>query len=1807
MPTNTVVSQRNQEPRREITTIPEKPFLNLSYKYTSDDVDQSMQAMLKWKNYHFAEKCNYLLEKTYEEHKNTFLVALTPPVDQESLHSTAIDYFLNKTKQCISDAHVLTNKLNHDTLATLQALPNNEEQIHLLKETLQSSIGAKSDNIYPTLLAHLQAHEFNRERLKEAYDKAWDDLHDVFDEVMPSLLNKPGLAVKILFPYLSGERLNNIDGHWLTGEIQIRRKSNHYQIEMTAHDPFGGGQIKPDIANDLQASIAKRMAECIAKIHPAEKPTFTFAAIQSTYFSCRQLDKVSCGVIAVEELMKRLEGHSLDGVQYKKGCTDLRTLQYDNRWKYSKSDLNHLKTAPSSVKEKTASLSPSHLKNGDQETRRALHFLDIDEAELERITDNDARWNKIHYKRLVRELIYSSICRTYAMDEASMLRALDIMEAHLMITKTQNVENQQPQENQQQSVGLKDLKLRGNYQKSNRNRRGSVMELGKKPVGVEPGFFASLVEDQVAYLERCFPERQARLDYFYNQCSGDLAKLYHDNAQELPKYLVKMDYTLISEGRVAPERENLKRTHVIQRAYQVHPLWGSLCVEAFRFYKIGSPLEKNRDAVLEALANDLARASGMNVQEQTLLPGIYENGDLKLLLKGKWLNNATTLGPLKGGSNQFPYHNYRAKKTDLRQPAGICYIANHSIADLASHFATLLVQGDYDGIGEEGGNKLEINQQLFGIDFGHAYRGENQIIQHLLPNWHLPVKLLSRYKNFSIFHDSRRSELAQGMLIYAKLAGRDTNDSALHHDVAFRERLEDIESNAIEKLIDDYINRFQNLAEKEPHHKAHYLAIVEAVKGTKKRVLDAIKKLLDKLGDNIYLPPQLLDCLDHLEKISLGKEGTSLRSPDGTVALQHLRVVDEEQLIPWSVVENDDRYRFSAKVSNSKRAEKVADFLRLFLTQQRTFQMENGTITFSVMKDEFQKFAAEIAEDIIKQRFHQDDYTHYQELVQEQAIIDFTCHWKKEVDAYSLTFALEDEADKSYVLTLEKKDKGIYTAEEAATLTRLLPKGTFIEDMFVIYLSSQDLNESLEGLTQLKNSLPKKNVIRPNLPYQPKKRRDMEDEELKEKVPQEIEKMEGIELDVMKHHLINDPHKGFLSVLAIIRNGDLLGLQAYLLTHHVDEPVDKMGNTLLHYALSENQPILVRYLLETAKANPLIKNKEEKPITPIGLAINYRKTDHYLQLALKRINESAYDYKEPPLQLSQQETLAAHTNPDKLLQALEDRRLEREKEIMNPAILKQFISELEKLFEYGFKVFKETQADKKSHLSKEAQPSFIDFWKELCSIQQDSPLFGDSEFKKLQTYHQKYTNKSTELRARISYSNKVKDGLSSNQDEVQKWALKEVGKLAPAKSTENSESRDLVVAQKQINSHLVTLNKTYNDHMIKERQYRQAEFNRQKEKREIWKEDKKARLQAQWTYWVKKAAIANPNSLAVDVVFHILSSRILLIASDSLCEDDQFDRLLFHCATQSQNETMKTYWGPILQGLVVLGANPEKIFQKLLHQDDKTNHQDLSIAIVYALGISSGFMLTHLQQRAKYLENCIIEMEKTLESLAGAASNFGNQLHEAVYDPGFLRRLFSNNRNPQDGREERARLLAALMQIIQLLFNDDLQVDPIAKDKLLDPKEVDKQLQLNKDKRSLLDKARKKYYEIEKQCDNLILEAGKIVGWYRELGKKEFDAIKTVMGELENILTKLSENRQREINALSLMQAKIKINQSENTARKEHEGRVQAEKKVEEVTIAARQAMEKAEQEAAARKEAETQAEKAKETAEKEATARKEA
>lgn len=126
--------------------------------------------------------------------------------------------------------------------------------------------------------------------------------NDIFNELQACFFNTASSSrAKILFPY------NIDDVHWLAGEILIHKDKNKYKIEVYSHDPYGDGVMLEKTFIDLKNIIQKRIQEL-----DRSAKGFSFKNRKSPYHA-RQLrnDGISCGVIAAEDILKRIEGKTL--------------------------------------------------------------------------------------------------------------------------------------------------------------------------------------------------------------------------------------------------------------------------------------------------------------------------------------------------------------------------------------------------------------------------------------------------------------------------------------------------------------------------------------------------------------------------------------------------------------------------------------------------------------------------------------------------------------------------------------------------------------------------------------------------------------------------------------------------------------------------------------------------------------------------------------------------------------------------------------------------------------------------------------------------------------------------------------------------------------------------------------------------------------------------------------------------------------------------------------------------------------------------------------------------------------------------------------------------------------------------------------------------------------------------------------------------------------------------------------------------------------------------------------------------------
>ncbi|CAM4399506.1 MAG: hypothetical protein LEGION0398_MBIBDBAK_00217 [Legionellaceae bacterium] len=1020
----------------------------------------------------------------------------------------------------------------------------------------------------------------NKER-QVASDIGEDTRCDVFDELMPCLLDKRSADAVILFPY-------HTVGHWLTGEISIHKKGDHYTIKIMAHDPLGGGRFRKE--SFLEKSIAKRIQD----FYTDKEITFEITYTDSPFIMKRQQDGNSCGVIVANEIIKRIDGKSLSHDNgYDNGCHDLRLKHYhsmntyyenstDNLFEHEKK-FEHLLLSASFDNSLVITALPSseYKKYSLDELITEISTLNINIERFTKIPTREARLQHLKYAKLNAELTYVSFLHQHNLDYTETLHKIDKAYALLV----EHMENDNDfDEYSPHSMGLREYFSRTTYKKP--NERETIIKTGDKTKGVEPGFEAIAMEDFVFLLADTYPERKKRIAHFLKH-GADVTALVKAHDKDINKYMIKQDYQMESPGKVVPIKENLKNSTLISNSYKitrwntVNDVFGDFSVSVYKWYKTGKPFEKNCAAVMEALANDIARTSGMPVQEQTLYPSCYEDGTPKIMLKSKWLKNAKPLGPLSGGLDNT-YYNYRVKPT-FWHPDKIQFLANDSIPDLGMHYASILVQGDYDAIGKNGDNKLDVNGQLYGIDFGHSYRKPNKLIIEMLPNLHFSAHTVRRYPNISVFFNIKRSELIKGFLIYALLSGRTIPESLLtQYDKSFQEKIKSLEPGSLNKLFNDYSRDFNERANNEPMYANEYRRIVEQIKATQSIVNDAIEKLLKKIGNRIYFGPKVHDFLENIEKIAMGPEGTTLRSPDNQTLLNHIRLTEqfrEEWKITYT---KDEPYIFSNTFTSEKDAKEALKRIKEF-APTLSISQESKTIKINCFIHELDTLSTLTDEERIKEKFHQTDYDYYQLLKEEEKLNDFVNQVSEKLIYSQLVLTCSDNNSEhiEYALSLKEKSLEDTIPEETLILfnrifevekdSQILFNQDKIPDVMI---KLEKFNNTVEEKIQETNAAGDDNNVNTN----------------------RYSKDSSSSGSSSDRSSIENSHENKASevgtrkklIILAIKENALINLKALFADGSVpvNSFLDVDNNTALHIAVKENKPLIVEYLLKEKKQMP---------------------------------------------------------------------------------------------------------------------------------------------------------------------------------------------------------------------------------------------------------------------------------------------------------------------------------------------------------------------------------------------------------------------------------------------------------------------------------------------------------------------------------------------------------------------------------------------------------------------------------------------
>ena len=550
----------------------------------------------------------------------------------------------------------------------------------------------------------------------------------------------------------------------------------------------------------------------------------------------------------------------------------------------------------------------------------------------------------------------------------------------------------------------------------------SLFYLRDKPFGVEPGFLAVPIDENlIKHLHKFSSEstltvnaKEALVAYLSENSSvaKDFATWLRDKYQsneieDAAMWLFKQDYDdpVFTRNNVAPRDSRLAKTNAVQgnkkhgeaaeSVSALVKLKRFLTLKAYSFYKnmMGDRTKENANAILECLATDVAQTHGMLVQSQGLTFSRYGDGFLKIMTHCKWESGLRVFQDcLAGDEGHQKYllkvegYNTEDQPVFAQSEKDKRRYSEDSIIDLGFNLALLITENDRDAIGSTGQNKGKIKNRLFGFDFGQAYRKKNTIVNTLSDDFSFAQSTGEDFiKNISMFYDTPLSERMTGIFFLYQISDQATRDenfnsaeqekiqlaieayktSSNDFSGEFKERIENIKPGAEEEKFAAYVASFEKFAteaKKNNDQVAADLFKEYAIKITavKENAKAARVKMLQVFKERMQLNSQEVDLLDNLEKLT---SKTSLLSNDGSVILNHLRILPDQQSrlplrvfgirlepnrVRWSMEKTEESVKLSSAKMSAKKAQKIMTILKAYLAENPAL---NEYITMNLEKD----------------------------------------------------------------------------------------------------------------------------------------------------------------------------------------------------------------------------------------------------------------------------------------------------------------------------------------------------------------------------------------------------------------------------------------------------------------------------------------------------------------------------------------------------------------------------------------------------------------------------------------------------------------------------------------------------------------------------------------------------------------------------------------------------------------------------------------------------------------------------------------
>lgn len=516
---------------------------------------------------------------------------------------------------------------------------------------------------------------------------------------------------------------------------------------------------------------------------------------------------------------------------------------------------------------------------------------------------------------------------------------------------------------------------------------GNYFYVGDKPGGVEPGFLAFKMDQNFYNRLATEPEIHKNIinkpdnknkspeaiqvlmvNYLKdhpdfsksiaeNLKAESMGKIVNPKNEPLPLLLFKQDYDGNGLDKVAPPIERIMKTNAI-RSLPKYSQPAAARVYAYARQK--DPEVENTNAILECLANDIARAHGMPVQEQSLAFGTYESGRPKILTACKWERGLEMIEGCLAGSTTYDDYYVQVRrdangKIEYKNDRPVPIVnqdgymqVDHQINNLGEYYALFLMQGDRDVLGSKGQNKGRVGNELFGFDFGHAYRESNIVNKTLSDDFSFtqPSSKNEKFKNMSVFNDSLLSEKMLSVFYSYQTLTQKTRDALFSVEEQknivlaiegykktypnFKQKIERLESRSVQNVFTDYKNKFTELANQEPDpaKKAEYQRYVNKIEEAEKFSNESTMTMLTVFKNRMVLQPEEINFLDNLEKLT---SATSSTSPNGKVLLSHLRIQSPDQRVAWEMKKNNQHVSLTANVPSNLNANDVAKHLSDFL------------------------------------------------------------------------------------------------------------------------------------------------------------------------------------------------------------------------------------------------------------------------------------------------------------------------------------------------------------------------------------------------------------------------------------------------------------------------------------------------------------------------------------------------------------------------------------------------------------------------------------------------------------------------------------------------------------------------------------------------------------------------------------------------------------------------------------------------------------------------------------------------------------